>query len=145
MLTPISALSIVALDLRGDLQARTHLYEYFKQVTRRKHRFGEKHDMSFTSLSSADHKGDACSDDYGLKGLVESDSQADFAGRAESTRRTKLLLPRLTKVAREGAAGDFDNSGEQEGGDEMTRTDDPGDLQVRIQHEIVTTDPVQGT
>lgn len=96
--------------------------------------------MSFTSLSSADLKEDECSDDHTSKGLlVESDSQADLTGRKESARITKNFLPRLTKVAHDGAA---DNSDYSEDSDEMRRTDDSGDFQVRIKREIVTTAPL---
>ena len=146
----LHALPVVVLVIRCDIQARTHLHDHFKQIVRRRHRYGKEHPGIAPSLpSSADHVGVIPAYKMTAYALVPEIKKKepylqpdkpdevdvdDTGGRAGSTGgATRVLTPLATlgMPACDNAAGAREGCGEQDEGDAVTLLDFTGGSQVR--------------
>lgn len=116
-------------------QARTHVYDYYKQVSRRRHQYGDPDAMSFIPLTPLDHMGTIPAYKAGVDAIT-SDSGASLDGLSQAfqaqpsnmnTPRQHQLPPLAAKAfkgpgrgkgkrglgSRESSAG----NGEPKGGD----------------------------
>lgn len=93
-------------------QARTHVYNYYKQVSRRRHQYGDPQAMSFIPLTPLDHTGAISAYKAGVDAIA-SDSRAslddvsqDFQARTGSGGKSKQhQLPPLATNASSASGG----------------------------------------
>ncbi|CAM9877744.1 unnamed protein product [Scytosiphon promiscuus] len=90
-------------------QARTHVYDYFKQVSRRRHQYGDPQAMSLISLNPSDHMGAIPAYKAGLDeatlGLGDSSDEMDDQAQKEETKgrvRPHQLPPLATATTGHG-------------------------------------------
>lgn len=117
------------------IQARTHVYDYYKQVSRRRHQYGDQTTMTAIPLSPVTHVGIIPAYKAGVD-AVQSSMEEVFGSRAresvrekKGTRKAHLLPPLGTPPAggksdggsEEGVRGGL--AGEGSGGDRETKDD----------------------
>lgn len=117
-------------------QARTHVYDYYKQVSRRRHQYGDPQAMSLISLTPSDHVGAIPAYKAGLDavmlGVDKTLEDIDNAVQEEERKarsRPHQLPPLATAVARDGR--DIEGQKREASGDD-TETKD-GDI---VDHHV---------